>query len=80
MFTSEKPTALISTFQKKLAVIEVNDGETQEEAWCRFLITNPKYAKVPIRIFHYPAKDSLNKRKGQKNPKDQVGVLLLQEK
>lgn len=64
MFISEKPTALISTFQKKLAVIEVNDGETQEQAWCRFLSTNPGYAKVPIRIFHYPAQDSLPNLKG----------------
>jgi hypothetical protein len=61
---SEKPTALTKYLQTKLAVVEVKDGETQEEAWRRHLTSTPKYAKAHIKNFHYPAKDSLNKAKG----------------
>ncbi len=63
MCHSEKITALSKYFEAKLAVIEVNEGETQEEAWRRYLTHNPGYANTHIKIFHYPAKTSLSKAK-----------------
>lgn len=60
----QKPTALTKYFETKLAVIEVNEGETEEEAWRRYLATHPGHAKTHIKIFHYPAKVSLSKAKG----------------
>lgn len=60
----EKPTALTKYFETKLAVIEVNDGETEEEAWRRYLATHPGYANTHIKIFHYPAKVCPGKAKG----------------
>lgn len=60
---SEKPDGLGKYFETKLAVIEVNDGETQEEAWRRYLSLNPGLANSRIRIFHYPAKKPLEKAK-----------------
>ena len=61
----EKPTALTKYFETKLAVIEVKEGETEEEAWRRYLATHPGYANTHIKIFHYPAKVSLSKAKGR---------------
>ena len=61
MCHSEKTTGLSKYFETKLAVIEVNDGETQEEAWRRYLTLNPGYADTHIKIFHYPAKTTLSK-------------------
>lgn len=52
----EKTTALSKYFEAKLAVIEVNAGETQEEAWRRHLTLNPESAQAHIRIFHYSPK------------------------
>jgi hypothetical protein len=55
VYDLDKSTALTRYFQTKLAVIEVKEGETQEEAWRRYLTTNPEYANSHIKIFHYPA-------------------------
>lgn len=56
MCQSEKNTALGKYLETKLAVIEVKDGETQEEAWRRYLTHNPGCANTHIKIFHYPPK------------------------
>jgi hypothetical protein len=60
---SEKPTGLSKYFDTKLAVIEVHEGETQEEAWRRYLTRNPEYANTHIKIFHYPVKKPPEKPK-----------------
>jgi hypothetical protein len=60
----EKPTALTKYFETKLAVIEVKEGETEEEAWRRYLATHPGYANTHIKIFQYPAKACPSKAKG----------------
>jgi hypothetical protein len=57
---SDKPTAVSKYLETKLAVIEVHDGETQEEAWRRYLILHPECANTHIKIFHYPAKKTLD--------------------
>jgi hypothetical protein len=59
----EKSTALTKYFEPRLAVIIVNEGETEEEAWRRYLAIHPGYANARIKIFHYPGKVSLNKIK-----------------
>jgi hypothetical protein len=60
----EKPTALTKYFETKLAVIEVKDGETQEEAWQRYLLTNPGNCNAHIKIFHYPEQSVPEKGSG----------------
>ena len=64
MGNMEHSTALTNYFTTKLAVIVVNDGETEEEAWRRYLADHPGYADTRIKIFHYPAKASRTKAKG----------------
>jgi hypothetical protein len=61
----DKSKALSKYFDLKLAVIEVKDGENQEEAWHRFLTLNPGFANSHIKIFHYPAKNLLEQRKAE---------------
>jgi hypothetical protein len=55
MGNSEQPTPLTRLLQTDLALIEVKNGESQEEAWKRHLDTNPATALARIKIFHYPA-------------------------
>lgn len=59
----ENSTELGKYFETKLAVIEMNDGETEEEAWHRYLTLHPEYANTHIKIFHYPVQKSLDKAK-----------------
>jgi hypothetical protein len=35
-------------------VVEVVNGESQEEAWRRYLTHHPESIGVRIKIFHYP--------------------------
>jgi hypothetical protein len=37
-----------------VAVVEVHNGESQEEAWRRYLSHHPESAGVKVKIFHYP--------------------------
>jgi hypothetical protein len=37
-----------------VAVVEVHNGESQEEAWRRHLSRHPESVGVRIKIFHYP--------------------------
>ena len=53
MYSSEEPTELVKYFHQKVVVVEVQNGERQEEAWRRHLITNPGDATANIKIFHY---------------------------
>jgi hypothetical protein len=36
-----------------LAVVEVRNGESQEEAWRRYLAEHPEKVAVRIKIFNY---------------------------
>lgn len=65
VFESKKSTALTKYFQTKLAVVEVGEGESQEEAWQRYLTLHPEYSDTHIKVFHYPAKDPPDKKKGR---------------
>ena len=37
-----------------LAVVEVCNGESQEEAWRRYLSVDPESVGGRVKIFHYP--------------------------
>jgi hypothetical protein len=62
--SSENQSAITQYFQTKLVVVEVQNGETQEEAWRRHLAANPESAGAQVKIFHYPESSPL-KRKGE---------------
>jgi hypothetical protein len=61
---SEKSTALTRYFQTKVVVIEVKDGETQEQAWQRHLATDPATTRAVIKVFHYPPPKARKTAKG----------------
>jgi hypothetical protein len=52
-------------FQTKLAIIEVKNGESQEDAWRRYLAENPEHAGAHVKIFHYPEPSPSKKKKGE---------------
>lgn len=64
MGNPQQPTTLTRLFQKDPAVIEVKDGESQEEAWKRHLAVNPAIALAHIKIFHYPAPKGMQTARG----------------
>jgi len=60
----QNESAIKQYFQMKLAVVEVKNGESQEEAWRRYLADNPEYAGAHVKIFHYPEPSPLKKKNG----------------
>ncbi len=50
----ENQTAIMKYFQTNLAVVEVQHGENQEDAWRRYLADNPEADRAHVKIFHYP--------------------------
>ena len=64
MCCSETRSAIATYFQTDLAVVEVRPGESQEDAWCRYLANHPGSAGVHVKIFHYPEPITLKKKKG----------------
>jgi glutamine amidotransferase-like uncharacterized protein len=54
-----EPTALTRYFQMDVAVIEVKNGETQEQAWQRHLAAYPGTSRSAIKVFHYPAPEGV---------------------
>ena len=51
---SEDQSVLARYLNINLAVVEVRNGESQEEAWRRYLADHPESAGVRIKIFHHP--------------------------
>ena len=64
MCSIDNNSAVTHYFQTKLAVVEVKNGETQDEAWLRYLAENPEQAGAHVKIFHYPEPSPLKKKKG----------------
>jgi hypothetical protein len=58
---SENHSAIARYFRTKLAVVEVRNGESQEDAWHRYLAKNPEGARAQVKIFHYPGPSPLKK-------------------
>lgn len=54
MGDSEDQSALDRYLNINLAVMEVRNGESQEEAWRRYLTRHPESVGVRVKIFHYP--------------------------
>jgi hypothetical protein len=53
MLESEYQPVLAKYLNIKLAVVEVRNGENQEEAWRRHLADHPESASVHIKILHH---------------------------
>ena len=62
MHGSENRSTLEQYLRSDLAVVVVNNGESQEDAWDRYLADNPESVGVRVKIFHYP-QPSLHKFK-----------------
>jgi hypothetical protein len=60
--SSENQSAITQYFKTKLVVVEMQNGETQEEAWGRHLAANPESSGAHVKIFHYPEPGPLKKR------------------
>jgi hypothetical protein len=58
----ENHSAMTKYFRTNLAVVVVKNGESQDEAWLRYLADNPECAGVSVKIFHYPGPSPLKKR------------------
>jgi hypothetical protein len=68
--TSSKNHPVIARyFKTNLAVVEVRNGESQDDAWRRYLADHPDCAGVNVKIFHYegpsPLKNAGNSCRGQ---------------
>ena len=61
MVSSKNQSAIMKYFQTNLAVVEVQNGENQEDAWRRYLADNPESAGARVKIFHYPGPNPLKK-------------------
>ena len=65
MHSSENHSAIAKYFRKNLAVVVVKNGESQDDAWRRFLADNPECAGVNVKIFHYPGPSPLKRGNSQ---------------
>ncbi len=62
MHSMPNESVVAQYFQTKLAVVEVRNGESQEDAWRRYLAENPDQAGAHVKIFHYPEPSPLKKK------------------
>jgi hypothetical protein len=51
---SENMPAIARFFQTNPVVVVVLHGESQDDAWHRYLTANPAGAGAHVKIFHYP--------------------------
>lgn len=54
MSDPEDQSLLAQDLKISVAVVEVRKGESQEEAWRRYLADHPESVGVQVKIFHYP--------------------------
>jgi hypothetical protein len=45
---------LAQGLKTRVAVVEMRNGESKEEAWRRYLTEHPESVRVQVKIFHYP--------------------------
>jgi hypothetical protein len=57
---SANKSALAQYLKTNFAVVEVQNGESQEEAWRRYLAGNPESVGVRVKIFHYREPSNLS--------------------
>ena len=53
-----KFTELAKYFHQKVTVVELENGESKEEAWRRHLLSHPECATADVKIFHCPRQRS----------------------
>ncbi len=63
MVSPENQSAIRQYFQTKLVVVEVRNGESQEDAWRRYLAEHPGCSGAHVKIFHYPQPSPLKKER-----------------
>ncbi len=68
---SENQSALDQYLRSDLAVVEVRNGESQEETWRRYLADHPESVGARVRIFHYPGPAPL------KNPRADSSIFQV---
>ena len=61
MHSPENHSAIAKYFRTNLAVVEVKNGESQDDAWRRYLAENPEGAGAVVKIFHYPGPSPLKR-------------------
>ncbi len=90
MSFSENQSGLARYLNINLAVVEVRNGESQEDAWRRYLTDHPEKVGVRIKIFHYPnstpenhkgliPKDSGRKRNSPRGNSPTLAILPREE-
>ncbi len=62
MGKSENRSAIARLFQTISVVVEVLHGESQDDAWRRYLASNPEGAGASVKIFHFPEPVSRNNK------------------
>ncbi len=62
MRDSEDQSGLAHYLKMNVAVVEVRTGESQEEAWYRYLADHPESVGVRVKIFHYPSQVLANQK------------------
>ena len=60
---SDNKSAVAQYFKTNLAVVEVNNGESEEEAWRRYLADNPEAKMAQVKIFHYSEPDRRERKR-----------------
>jgi|WetSurMetagenome_2_1015567.scaffolds.fasta_scaffold28572_2 hypothetical protein len=60
MRDSKNQSAMAQYLKTNVAVVEVRNRESQEDAWRRYLSDNPESLGVRVKIFHYPRASSPN--------------------
>ena len=73
MSDSEDQSGLGENLKINVAVVEVRSGESQEEAWRRYLAGHPESVGVHVKIFHYSSQVSAN-------PKENVTQAQIERK
>ena len=60
MGNSNSKSAIARFLRISPVVVEVRHGESQDDAWSRYLAANPEGAGAHVKIFHYPEPVSRN--------------------
>ncbi|MGO9580637.1 MAG: hypothetical protein ACLP2P_14650 [Desulfobaccales bacterium] len=54
MYDGQKLSFRAQDLKISVAVVEVRNGESKEEAWRRYLTNQPESVGVDVKVFHYP--------------------------
>lgn len=54
MHDGQQISLLAQYLKISVAVVEMSNGESKEEAWRRYLFVHPESVGARVKIFHYP--------------------------